>query len=195
MFQMTAGVQATWSPYFSVHSARPNLGLPQPISETPGFCIVIGRRKPDHGILKRSCRMSPTLRHRLSFVLSLLIVAGIVYGVVVAGRATLRVLTTLESSVAVSIIAAAGTLLVSVLSIVLGKVYEARSVAKKDIRDRKIPVYEDLINFMFRMLMGEKTGTVPNEDEMLKFMSSFTQRIMRLPPRLRQTVKTQFAVR
>jgi len=61
---------------------------------------------------------------------------------------------------------------------VLGKAYEGRAIVRKEHREKKIPVYEDLIKFMFRILMGTKTGNTPTEKEMLDFMSDFTQSIM-----------------
>ena len=93
-------------------------------------------------------------------------------------RATVRVLESLDSGIAVAIIAAAATVFVSVLSIVIGKVYESRALIQKEHREKKIPVYEDLIKFMFRVLMGTKTGDIPSEKEMIEFMSGFTQRMM-----------------
>ena len=122
--------------------------------------------------------MSPKIRHGLSIVLSLLLLAGAGYSILIAIRGALRVLVALNSSIAVAVIAAAATVFVSVLSIVLGKAYEARSAAERENREKKIPVYEDLIKFMFRILTGTKTGTMPSEQEMLEFMSSFNQRIM-----------------
>jgi hypothetical protein len=122
--------------------------------------------------------MSPRIRQGLSIAFGLLLLAGGGYSIIIAIRGTLRVLGALNSSIAVAVIAAAATVFVSVLSIVLGKAYEARSVAERQNREKKIPVYEDLIKFMFRVLMGTKTGTMPTEEEMLEFMSSFNQRIM-----------------
>ena len=90
----------------------------------------------------------------------------------------MQVLTSLDSAIAVAIIAASATALVSVLSIVLGKAFEAREIVRREHRERKIPVYEDLIRFMFRVIMSSKTGDIPSEKEMLEFMSDFTQRIM-----------------
>jgi uncharacterized protein YneF (UPF0154 family) len=122
--------------------------------------------------------MSPKTRQAISVTFGLLLVAGIGYGVFVAVRATMLVIASLDSSIAVAIIAAAATVLVSVLSIVLGKVYEARSLIQKEHREKKTPVYEDLIKFMFRILMATKTADPPSEKETIEFMAGFTQRIM-----------------
>ena len=122
--------------------------------------------------------MSPNARQKLSAVVGLLLFTALVYGAFIAVRAAVRVLASLDSDIAVAIIAAAATAFVSVLSIVLGKAYEARALVQREHREKKIPVYEDLIKFMFRILMGAKTGNAPSEKEMLDFMSDFNQRIM-----------------
>ena len=122
--------------------------------------------------------MSSRLRQTFSAIFGLLLLAALGYGIFIAMRSTARVLTSLNSDIAVAIIAASATVFVSVLSIVLGKAYESRELIKKEHREKKIPVYEDLIRFMFRILMGKKTGDQPTEKEILDFMSDFTQHIM-----------------
>src|SRR5690242_15946387 len=118
------------------------------------------------------------VRQILSVVTGLALILAGVYLAVVAIQAAISVFSSLNSQVAVAIIAASATVFVSVLSIVLGKVYDRREQINREIRERKIPVYEDLIRFMFRVLMGEKTGKVPTESEMLEFFMDFTQRVV-----------------
>ena len=84
----------------------------------------------------------------------------------------------MDSDIAVAIIAAAATALVSVITIIIGKIYEARTAVQEELRKRKTPVYEEFITFIFRVLLGEKTGTAPTEDEMAKFLSEYNQKMM-----------------
>lgn len=93
-------------------------------------------------------------------------------------KSAFRVLSSMDSDIAVAIIAAAVTMLVSVVSIVLGKIYEARTAVQKELRERKTPVYEEFITFIFRVLLGEKTGNAPTEQEMTKFFSEYNQKMM-----------------
>jgi hypothetical protein len=122
--------------------------------------------------------MSPRGRHASSVVLSVFLIAGMCYGMFVAVSATMHVLASINSGVVVAIIAASATVLVSVLSVVLGKFYEARSLIQKEHREKKIPVYEELIRFMSRILMSSKVGDPISDQEMIEFMSGFTQRAM-----------------
>ena len=84
----------------------------------------------------------------------------------------------MNSDISVAIIASAVTVLFSVLSIVVGKAYESRALVKREHREKKIPVCEDLIKFTFRIFMSAKTGDAPSGKEMAEFMSAFNQRIM-----------------
>lgn len=93
-------------------------------------------------------------------------------------RTAFRVLSSWDSDIAVAIIAAAATVLVSVISVVLGKIYEARTAIQKELRERKTPVYEEFITFIFRVFLGEKTGTAPTEQEMAEFLSNYNQKMM-----------------
>lgn len=117
-------------------------------------------------------------RQILLAIIGLLFFAAFAYGIFLTVRGAARILTSMDSDLAVAIITAAAMAFVSVLSIVLGKAYEARSLVQKEHREKKIPVYEDLIKFMFRILIGVKTGDAPTEKEILDFMSDFNQRIM-----------------
>jgi len=122
--------------------------------------------------------MKTETRQGLLAFVGLAIIAVVIIGAIVAVRYLLGVLTSLDSDLAVAIIAAAATVLVSVLSVVLGNIYEAREQVQREHREKKIPVYEDLIAFLFRVLLGVKTGSAPTEEDMLKFMSEFNQRAM-----------------
>jgi hypothetical protein len=122
--------------------------------------------------------MNSRARHILSLLLGFALLAAAGLGLYVIVRESVRVFTSLNSDIAVAIIAAAATIFVSVLSIVLGKVYEAKSLVQKEHRERKVPVYEDLMQFMFKVLMSSKTGESVSEKEMMDFMFNFNQRMM-----------------
>ena len=85
----------------------------------------------------------------------------------------------LEHTVAASLIAASATIVVSVISVLLAKFLEHRSEIRKEMRIKKIPVYTDLIKFMFRISFAEKRGqNAPSEKEILDFFQDFTEKIV-----------------
>lgn len=82
----------------------------------------------------------------------------------------------LQKEVAATIIAAVTTVIVSVISLVIGKYLERKLSIEQDIRKRKIPMYQEFIKFWFDLLMANK-GDI-SEDEMTAFFSKFTQNLL-----------------
>lgn len=107
-----------------------------------------------------------------------IVLAGLGYGAWMFVGSVWRVFSALNSSVAVSIVSASAAVIVSTTTVVLGKARDARLAVEKDVREKKIPVYEELIQFMLRVVLGSKTGQTPSGDEILSFFSDFTQRFM-----------------
>jgi membrane protein implicated in regulation of membrane protease activity len=90
-----------------------------------------------------------------------------------------RLLAAVSTEIAAAIIAAAATVLVSVLTLVLSKRYEHKREIEQEHRKQKTPVYEDFIAQLFKMMMGGKYGTAPvSEEELMMFFSSFSQKML-----------------
>jgi hypothetical protein len=90
-----------------------------------------------------------------------------------------------DSTIGAGIIAAAATIIVSVLSIVLGRIFErskelelGRWQIEQEIRKENLPRYQKLVDFLFKVLDASRTGTQIPQDEMNKFFISFTQEIL-----------------
>jgi membrane protein implicated in regulation of membrane protease activity len=89
------------------------------------------------------------------------------------------VLATLSSETAAGIIAAAATVLVSVLTLVLSKRYEHQREIEQEHRKQKTPIYEDFIAQLFKVMMGGKYGNAKvTEDELMIFFSEFAQKML-----------------
>ncbi|MBW4542150.1 MAG: hypothetical protein KME43_23880 [Myxacorys chilensis ATA2-1-KO14] len=84
----------------------------------------------------------------------------------------------LDPRVAAAIVAASATVLVSVFSVLVSKFLERRAKIIQEIRDKKIPVYEELIDFVFKIVRSSKKGEQLPEDEVEDFMFSFTQQVI-----------------
>jgi hypothetical protein len=77
-----------------------------------------------------------------------------------------------------TLVTAAVTTLVAVLTLVLGKIWDTKIKITHDIREKKIPVYEDVLTLFFDVLMADKTGKPkPTEQEMLARFTDFTRRL------------------
>ncbi|MEQ8855080.1 hypothetical protein [Gimesia sp.] len=112
---------------------------------------------------------------RLIQVLTTAIIIAVIIIVYSLGRQLIIAIADHDSEYAAPLIVTAGTIIVTVLSVVLSRYYETRSAIEKEHRDNKIPVYEDLLKFMFKIFMGTKTGNPVSEKEMIDFMSKFNQ--------------------
>lgn len=90
-----------------------------------------------------------------------------------------RLFTSLQKEVIAAIIAATGTILVSVFSVLVTKHIERKRSIEQELRNKKIPMYESFVEFWFRLLFSKKlTGKPMTEKEMLEFFKQFTQQIM-----------------
>jgi hypothetical protein len=104
----------------------------------------------------------------------ILLLVGIV-AVYALARQMISAFASVDPKYGFALIAATGTIVVSVISVVISRYLEARATIRKEHREKKIPVYESLLKFMFKVLMGGKTGKSPSEQEVIEFMSNFTQ--------------------
>ena len=113
------------------------------------------------------------------FVLQMMMLILLFASLLGGAWAVWKVITTISPQVAAAIIAGGATVLVSVFSVLWSKRVERRREIEQEQRRQKIPVYEDFIKFLFRILMADKLGEEKvSEEEMMKFVSGFAQKII-----------------
>lgn len=62
---------------------------------------------------------------------------------------------------------------------ILTKYYERKRKIEQEIREKKIPMYVEFVEFWFRVLYSKNiTGKKIEEKEMIEFFSDFTQKVM-----------------
>lgn len=82
----------------------------------------------------------------------------------------------LDPKVTAGIIAASGTVLVSVITVLFSKKQENKANIETHLRDKKIPIYEKIIEFIFLITFAEKCGKEqPSQEEMMQFFADTTQ--------------------
>lgn len=123
-------------------------------------------------------RMKKILRW-LYIALGLFFIICLFYGVYLISVKVIKIFLSLPPEISATIIAATSTIIVAVLSIVIGKYYEQKRVIENELRQKKIPMYESFIEFYFKILMAEKIKAkkVTNQD-MMKFFNTFTQELI-----------------
>lgn len=88
-------------------------------------------------------------------------------------------LSVVNPSLAVGIIAAGSTVFVSLATVLISKRLEQNALIKNQQREKKIPIYEELLQFLFRVARASKDGkNMPTEDEITDFMFRFTQTLI-----------------
>lgn len=92
-------------------------------------------------------------------LLALVIALGIPYALYLLVNSAANTLATLDADSSSAVVTAAVAGFVSVVTLVLGKRYEASQAMVVEIRAKKIPVYEDLLRFMFQVFNRDKLGT------------------------------------
>lgn len=88
-----------------------------------------------------------------------------------------RALVKVNPTLAVGVVAAVATTSVSILSLVVTKYFEIRSSVNNEHIKKKIPIYEELIGFIFKLLKSVKTETALDEKEILDSVFDLNQKL------------------
>jgi hypothetical protein len=114
------------------------------------------------------------MKKTFSFVLGLIMLVLLGWGLWEAINWYLSIIKSLDKQVAAAIIAASTTILVSVLSLILAKHFENKRLIEKDIRDKKIVVYEKLMKYFFQLTGAKDKSKVQSVDDFhIEFAPSF----------------------
>lgn len=100
--------------------------------------------------------ISEKVRRASQVAFALAVSTLILWGAVVLVRTFWDAFIQLNPTVAAGLLAAVATVLVSVVSVLYAKHLEQRLALRKEHREKKIPVYEDLIAFIFKVLYSVK---------------------------------------
>jgi hypothetical protein len=113
----------------------------------------------------------------VTFCFGLALTGGLIW---VAGRAMLLLgdwIGQQKSDIAVGIIAAATTVFVSVVSLIYSKYLEQKASVEQDLRVKKGPMYEKVIESIHAVIMSSKTGKTIPETELIKMFTEMTQEL------------------
>ncbi|MCS6096805.1 hypothetical protein ACRN9J_02810 [Shewanella baltica] len=81
-----------------------------------------------------------------------------------------------DPTLGAGMLAASATVLVSVVSVLFSKKQEHKVDIENQLRVKKIPIYENIIEFIFLITFAEKLGKAqPTEQEMIAFFADTTR--------------------
>lgn len=118
------------------------------------------------------------LRRASRVAFALAVAALMLWGAIALARTFWDAFIQLNPTVAAGLLAAVATVLVSVVSVLYAKHLEQRLALRKEHREKKIPVYEDLIAFIFKVLYSVKPEgkSSMSTKEMIDTHSKLTQK-------------------
>lgn len=88
-----------------------------------------------------------------------------------------RALVSVNPTLAVGVVAAVATTSVSIFSLGLTKYFEIKSSINNEHIKKKIPIYEELIGFIFKLLKSVKTDTPLDDKEVLDSVFDLNQKL------------------
>lgn len=108
-------------------------------------------------------------------ILLLLIIAFItVYSV----KALYILLISIDATVAAALITGAVTIFISVISVLISKHSEQETTIRNEHRQKKIPIYEELIEFVFKIMKAVREKKPVDDSEVIEFMTKFIQKLL-----------------
>ncbi|MFA7497062.1 MAG: hypothetical protein WCY67_12255 [Acidithiobacillus sp.] len=89
------------------------------------------------------------------------------------------IFSTIDPRLGAGIVAASATVIVSLISVLVSKHLDKKAEILAHLREKKVPTYEKIIEFIFNITFSEKLGKEkPTEKEMIKFMADVTQELV-----------------
>lgn len=111
--------------------------------------------------------------------LGFILLAAIIYGGYLLIAKLWSIFSSVDPKLGVGIVAASATVIVSLISVLVSKHLERKAQILAHLREKKVPTYEKIINFIFGLTFAEKLGKKqPTEKEMIKFMAEVTQELV-----------------
>ena len=119
------------------------------------------------------------MRTAPQIILSFAIFTLILWGLLKLLQLLWQAFSQVNPTLGAGIIAAAATIVVSVISVLVAKRLEYRAILEKEHREKKIPFYEGMVKFIFRLTFAQKLNLEPLSDqEMVHQMAIFTENLV-----------------
>ena len=118
-------------------------------------------------------------RHLVRVFLGLLLLGLLGWACVAAVSWFVDLINGLDSDVATAFVVASVAVVGSVSSLALSKAYETRAAIHRDSREKKTPVYEEIVHtllydVMFAKILGKET---PGQQDLMEFFARTTEKL------------------
>jgi hypothetical protein len=105
--------------------------------------------------------------HYVNMLIGMVLVFALAGGLYLFVAKLIGILSSVQSDLTKTLVAAAVTALIAVFTLVYGKAWEQRQNIRQALREKKVPVYEEMIRIFFHVLMGDKAGKEPMTEQQL----------------------------
>lgn len=123
--------------------------------------------------------MGSQAQDKKQIALGLFLAAILLFGIYLIIAKVWGIFSSVDPRLGAGLVAASATILVSLISVLVSKHLERRAVILAHLREKKIPTYEKIINFIFSLTFADKLEKErPTENEMIKFMAEITQELV-----------------
>ncbi|MCK5899008.1 MAG: hypothetical protein KAG06_08055 [Methylococcales bacterium] len=123
--------------------------------------------------------MKSEVQHNKYFVFGLCLIVFLVFGVYLLIAKIWAILESVDPRLGSGLAIASATVLVSFMSVLISKYLDRKAEILAHLREKKVPTYEKIINFIFSITFAKKVGKKqPSEKEMIKFMTEITQELV-----------------
>ena len=126
----------------------------------------------------RSLFTSIKVKKFFQIIFALAIIVLIPYGIYSILILIWHSLIKVNPTLAVGVVASVSTITVSITSLIFSKYLERKAEIKNEHRKKKIPIYEQLISFIFSLLKSVKNNEPLDEKMIVDFMFDFTQKLI-----------------
>jgi hypothetical protein len=152
--------------------------------------------------------MNSVLRKYASIIFGLVLIAAVGWGTYEIVTVAFHAFTSLDTKVAVTILAGSMTVLASTVTIVVSRHYQVKQEQEIAHRDKKIELYDSFLKKLFEMFF-EHNGGDPHDEDLVPFLrenqrkillwsgpkaikayASWHREISKPPPRATQVIKT-----
>lgn len=108
----------------------------------------------------------------LLFVVGVMVIGLIIYAIYSFSKLVPQFLIHANPNIVVALIAG----MVTMIGYFLTRYFERKKIIEQQIREQKLPVYEEFVSFVFKIMSDVKNGQKTDDKEMEKFMMNFNKK-------------------
>lgn len=143
----------------------------------PADTVGVIRKSYKHYV--RFVSMESQAQEKKQIALGLFLVCLLAFVIYLLFSKIWTVFSSINPILGAGFVAASATIIVSLISVLVSKHLERRATISAHLREKKIPTYEKIINFIFSITFADKLGKDRlTEKEVIQFMAEITQELV-----------------